>query len=93
MTGRDLIVYILSNRLENEKIDENNLVPVINNYMKDDDVAAALGVGVATIKTWNDFGYFDDVFTKERNLYIRKDEVIHILSEKLKEERKRRKDA
>lgn len=93
MTGRDLIVYILSNRLENEKIDESSLVPVINNYMKDDDVAAALGVGVATIKAWNNLGYFDDVITKERNLYINKDEVIHILSEKFKEERKRRKDS
>ena len=28
MTGRDLIVYILSNRLENEKLSEDSLLPM-----------------------------------------------------------------
>lgn len=52
MTGRDLIVYILSNRLENEKISENSLLPMIHNYMEDEAVAVALGVGVATVRVW-----------------------------------------
>ena len=84
MTGRDLIVYILSNRLENQKIEEGNLVPVIHNYMNESEVASALGVGVATIKVWFKMEYFSDFMIRDDTIYISKDEVIKILSEKLK---------
>ena len=86
MTGRDLIVYILSNRLENEKISENSLLPMIHNYMEDEAVAVALGVGVATVRVWAKTGEFEKVIEKERNIYVSKDDVIRIMAEYLKKE-------
>ena len=86
MTGRDLIVYILSNRLENEKISENSLLPMIHNYMEDEAVVVALGVGVATVRVWAKTGKFEKVIEKERNVYISKDDVIRIMAEYLKKE-------
>lgn len=49
MTGRELIVYILNNKLEDE--------PVFNNgafigFMTAGEAAAKMGVGVATIYVW-----------------------------------------
>ena len=86
MTGRDLIVYILSNRLENEKISENSLLPMIHNYMEDEAVAVALGVGVVTVRVWAKTGKFEKVIEKERNVYVSKDDVIRIMAEYLKKE-------
>ena len=86
MTGRDLIVYILSNRLENEKISENSLLPMIHNYMEDEAVAVALGVGVAPVRVWAKTGKFEKVIEKERNVYVSKDDVIRIMAEYLKKE-------
>ena len=83
MTGRDLIVYILSNRLENEKLSEDSLLPMIHNYIED---AAALGVGVATVRVWAKTGKFEKVIEKERNIYVSKDDVIRIMAEYLKKE-------
>lgn len=58
MTGRDLIIYILENGLENE--------PVLNNgkilgFKSAGEVAEKLNVGVATIYTWISIGWLDGV--------------------------------
>lgn len=50
MTGRDLIVYILTNHLENAEIRNGKLMVSGNDFMKDEQVASILGVGMATIK-------------------------------------------
>ena len=47
MTGREMIIYILANGLENE--------PIINNgkimgYIRDDDAAVQLGFGPSTVQ-------------------------------------------
>lgn len=46
MTGRELIVYILSNGLENEPIYENGK---LLGFMTPEEAAVKFGVGVATI--------------------------------------------
>lgn len=54
MTGRELIVYILQNHLENEIVfDDGFFVGLIN----EEQAAVKLGVGISTIKLWYDLGY------------------------------------
>lgn len=85
MTGRDLIVYILTNHLENVEIRNGKLMVSGNDFMKDEQVASILGVGMATIKVWYENDYFEGAWREEGVIYIPKDEVIRILSEKFKE--------
>lgn len=47
MTGRDLIVYILTNHLENSEIRNGKLMVSGNDFMKDEQVASILGVVMA----------------------------------------------
>ena len=49
MTGRDLIIYILSNGLENEPIVKDGK---LIGFMTVDEAAARMGVGEATIHVW-----------------------------------------
>ena len=49
MTGRDLIIYILSNGLENEPVVKDGK-PV--GFMTVDEAASKMNVGVATIHVW-----------------------------------------
>lgn len=54
MTGRELIIYILQNNLQDE--------PVFNNgeflgFLTAEQVAAKLGFGTETIKTWAELGW------------------------------------
>lgn len=49
MTGRDLIIYILENNLEDELIfNEGNLV----DFLTVNEVAIRMNVGAATVLTW-----------------------------------------
>lgn len=58
MTGKDLIIYILANNLEDEPVflDKEFL-----NLMTETEAAVKLKVGVATIRTWFDLGMIDGV--------------------------------
>lgn len=49
MTGKDLILYILENDLENEPVFKNG---VFIGFMSDEDAAAKFNVGVETIHVW-----------------------------------------
>ena len=49
MTGRDLSVYILTNRLEDELVFKDN---TFMGFISVDEAAKKLGVGVETIKLW-----------------------------------------
>lgn len=55
MTGRDLIIYILSNNLENEEIVNNDGVFI--GFMGETEAANKFGVGVATVRAWYTCGY------------------------------------
>lgn len=53
MTGRDLILYILSNGLEDDKIYENGK---LLGFMSPIEAAAKFEVGVSTIVAWCNMG-------------------------------------
>ena len=55
MTGRDLIIYILTNNLENEQVVNQDGVFV--GFMGETEAAAKFGVGVATVRAWYTCGY------------------------------------
>lgn len=58
MTGRELILYILENGLENEPVVKNGKVM---GFKSIGEVAEKLNVGVATIYTWIGQGWLDCV--------------------------------
>lgn len=49
MNGRELIIYILENGLENESIFKDGF---FLGFISSDQAAALLGVGTATIEAW-----------------------------------------
>lgn len=51
MTGRDLIVYILNNNLENEEVFKDG---IFFGLIDENEVAIKFDVGVATVKAWYD---------------------------------------
>lgn len=53
MTGRDLIIYILQNKLEDEVIVKDGVFVGMTSV---EEVAAKCGVGVATVKAWYELG-------------------------------------
>ena len=59
MKGRDLILYILMNHLENEDvIDENG---VMMGFMTIEDAAIKYNVGVATVRAWINEGVLEGI--------------------------------
>lgn len=53
MTGRDLIIYILQNNLEDELVFDDG---VFLGFMNEMEAAIKFDVGVATIRTWYELG-------------------------------------
>lgn len=49
MTGKELILYILQNDLENKVVIENG---IFIGFMNEEEAAVKFGVGVATVKAW-----------------------------------------
>lgn len=66
MTGRDLIMYILSNGLENEPIFKNGR---FIGFLTVNEAAVKFDVGVQTIRHWVEFGYLEGVKISN-DLYI-----------------------
>lgn len=58
MTGRDLIVYILQNNLENEPVFKDGR---FIGYMCVGEFARKHNVGIATVYTWYKLGWLDGV--------------------------------
>lgn len=58
MTGRELIIYILENGLEDKEIFEGNR---FLGYMTAEEAAVKFGVGEATILVWIARGYLEGV--------------------------------
>lgn len=54
MTGRDLIIYILENNLENEEIFKDGKLP---GFMSAEEAAVKFGVTNLTIYLWYGMGY------------------------------------
>lgn len=53
MTGRDLIIYILENDLENEPIYKNGR---LTGFINEIEAAIMFDVGLPTIRTWVELG-------------------------------------
>ena len=66
MTGRELIIYILSNGLEDEPIYEDGK---ILGFITATEAAEKFNVGLATIKVWINEGTLDGIRIGEE-LYI-----------------------
>lgn len=66
MTGRDLILYILANGLEDEPIFKNG---TFIGFESESEYAKRLGVGVATVRTWAALGMIQYVVIGD-TLYI-----------------------
>ena len=65
MTGKDLIIYILKNDLEHCEI-----CTILENMLIDDKtLAVRFGVGVDTIKAWNELGLIRSI-NLEGHLYF-----------------------
>lgn len=69
MTGRELIIYILRNHLEDEQIVKDG---VFVGFISEDKVAVKFGVGVATVRTWFSYGMIKGVRIGDR-LYFPND--------------------
>lgn len=65
MTGRELIIYILQNNLEDKDVFENN---IFVGFMNEEEAAVKFKVGLATIKTWYELGLLKGI--KIRNATI-----------------------
>lgn len=63
MTGRDLIIYILQNNLEDVSVFDPNM------FITDSEAAARLNVGVATVRAWYQTGMVSG-FTLDDTLYL-----------------------
>ena len=66
MTGRELIVYILQNNLEDEPIFKDNKV---TGFMTVAEVAEKMDVGAATVLTWLNLGYMKCIVLGDK-IYI-----------------------
>ena len=66
MTGRELIIYIMMNHLEDEEIIQNG---TIVGFMTVEEAAAKMDVGVATIEVWVALGHLKGVLIGDK-IYI-----------------------
>ena len=58
MTGKDLIIYILKNNLEDEPVFVNDM---ILGFLTVEEAAVKMGVGVSTIYIWIGQGLLDHI--------------------------------
>ena len=58
MTGREFIIYILENRLEDEELFKNGKIP---GFMTYEEAAKKFDVGIHTIETWVEFKYLPHI--------------------------------
>lgn len=73
VTGKDLIIYILMNDLENEEIFKNGrFIDLIN----EEEAAAMYGVGVETIRVWYLLDYISGVKIGDTIYFFKKMEGV-----------------
>lgn len=64
LTGRELIIFIMQNKLEDT---------VMLELMTDVEIAAKFDVGVSTVRIWYEYGYITGGLTIGDKLYFLKD--------------------
>lgn len=68
MTGRDLIIYILKNNLEDEVVLKDG---IFVGFMDEMEAAAKFEVGVETIRVWYTLGVLDGVAFGDTIYFLR----------------------
>lgn len=53
VTGKELIIYILQNKLENEEVFKND---GFLDFLTEEETAAKFNVGIETMRLWHRFG-------------------------------------
>lgn len=71
MTGRDLIIYILQNNLEDKNVFENG---VFIGLMTEEEAAVKFEVGVPTIRAWHSLGFIEGVEIGEKTFIFKNTE-------------------
>jgi hypothetical protein len=66
MTGRELILYILQNNLENESVFKDGR---FLGFLSAEEFAVKNGVGVETVRMWVDYGYVEGIVVYDE-IYI-----------------------
>lgn len=80
MTGRDLIIYIMQNNLEDEVVLKDGFFV---GFMNESEAAAKFGVGVETIRVWYSLRMLDGIKVGEKLYFLknvpdpRKGEMTH----------------
>lgn len=69
MTGREMIIYIMQNNLEDEIVLKDGF---FTGFIDENEAAVKLGVGVETIKAWCALNWLSGIKIGEK-LYFRKD--------------------
>ena len=72
MTGRDLIIYIMQNNLEDEPIIKDGK---IIGFMTAVEAAEKFDVGLATINLWFEFGWLNGVKLHDEIYILRNAEI------------------
>ena len=68
MTGRDLIIYIMKNGLENEEIIKDG---VMVGLISEDKVAAKFGVAVGTVRAWVTLGMLKGIRVGDDLMFLK----------------------
>lgn len=68
MTGKDLIIYILQNNLENEEVFKDGFFV---GFMDENEAAVKYGVGVWTIKAWYAIGALNGIQVGEKFYFLK----------------------
>lgn len=70
MTGKELIIYILQNDLENEIVVKDGVL-VRQMFMDEKEAAAKFGVGISTIKAWHACGMLSGTKINDHLYFLR----------------------
>jgi hypothetical protein len=73
MTGKELIIYILKNNLENEEVFKDGK---IIGFLTIEEAAAKWGVGVETIRMWNSMSIIDGI-SIGKTIYVPKNATLN----------------
>lgn len=67
MTGRELIIYIMSNGLEDKEVIKDG---VFVGLISEDEVAVKFGVGVGTVRAWAMLGRISGTWINGRLYFL-----------------------
>lgn len=68
MTGKELIIYILQNNLENEVVIKDGIFVWL---MDEEEAAVKFGVGISTIKAWHACGMLSGTKINDHLYFLR----------------------